>query len=256
MTGSNVQFRENPYITLGPAKRNNKRSGDQTLVSCVTVKTGIFLCRQNGKTFIVGNCPGDWLYSRLGDVATQVTARLGGSATQPATGDTMTSFPAVPFTVQVIVDYLNYRSEPSMDGKVNGQTGKGIFTIVEVKDGWGKLKSGVGWIWLENPTYCTVNKTTSTTKTVDELAREVLNGAWGNGEDRKQRLTAAGYDYSAVQTKVNELMGAKIPTKSIDELAREVIAGKWGNGADRKNRLTAAGYNYFAVQTRVNELLK
>ena len=255
VTGSNVQFRENPYITLGPAKRNNKRSGDQTLVSCVTVKTGIFLCRQNGKTFIVGNCPGDWLYSRLGDVATQVTARLGGSAVVNP-GDTVSSFPAVPFTVQVIVDDLNYRSEPSMNGKVNGQTGKGVFTIVEVKDGWGKLKSGVGWIWLENPAYCTVNKTTSTTKTVDELAREVIQGMWGNGQDRKDRLTAAGYDYSAVQAKVNELMGAKIPTKSIDELAREVIAGKWGNGADRKNRLTAAGYNYSAVQARVNELLK
>ena len=255
VTGSNVQFRENPYITLGPAKRNNKRSGDQTLVSCVTVKTGIFLCRQNGKTFIVGNCPGDWLYSRLGDVATKVTARLGGSAVVNP-GDTVSSFPAVPFTVQVIVDDLNYRSEPSMNGKVNGQTGKGVFTIVEVKDGWGKLKSGVGWIWLENPAYCTVNKTTSTTKTVDELAREVIQGMWGNGQDRKDRLTAAGYDYSAVQAKVNELMGAKIPTKSIDELAREVIAGKWGNGADRKNRLTAAGYNYSAVQARVNELLK
>lgn len=255
VTGSNVQFRENPYITLGPAKRNNKRSGDQTLVSCVTVKTGIFLCRQNGKTFIVGNCPGDWLYSRLGDVATQVTARLGGNAVVNP-GDTVSSFPAVPFTVQVIVDDLNYRSEPSMDGKVNGQTGKGVFTIVEVKDGWGKLKSGVGWIWLENPAYCTVNKTTSTTKTVDELAREVLNGAWGNGEDRKQRLTAAGYNYSAVQAKVNELVGAATPTKSIDELAREVIAGKWGNGADRKNRLTAAGYDYAAVQSRVNQILK
>ena len=255
VTGSNVQFRENPYITLGPAKRNNKRSGDQTLVSCVTVKTGIFLCRQNGKTFIVGNCPGDWLYSRLGDVATQVTARLGGSAVVNP-GDTVSSFPAVPFTVQVIVNDLNYRSEPSMDGKVNGQTGKGVFTIVEVKDGWGRLKSGVGWIWLENPSYCTVNKTTSTTKTVDELAREVLNGAWGNGEDRKQRLTAAGYDYSAVQAKVNELMGAATPTKSIDELAREVIAGKWGNGAERKNRLTAAGYDYSVVQNRVNQILK
>lgn len=201
------------------------------------------------------SCPGDWLYSRLGDVAAQVTARLGGS-TVVTPGDTVTSFPAVPFTAQVIVDDLNYRSEPSMDGKVNGQTGKGVFIIVEVKDGWGRLKSGVGWIWLENPSYCTVNKTTSTTKTVDELAREVLNGVWGNGEDRKQRLTAAGYDYNAVQAKVNELMGAATPTKSIDELAREVIAGKWGNGADRKNRLTAAGYNYSAVQARVNELLK
>ena len=42
-------------------------------------------------------------------------------------------------------------------------------------------------------------------KTVDELAREVINGKWGNGTDRKNRLTAAGYDYSAVQKRVNEL---------------------------------------------------
>lgn len=43
-------------------------------------------------------------------------------------------------------------------------------------------------------------------KTVDELAREVINGKWGNGTDRKNRLTAAGYDYSAVQKRVNELL--------------------------------------------------
>lgn len=44
------------------------------------------------------------------------------------------------------------------------------------------------------------------TKTVDELAQEVLDGKWGNGTDRKERLTAAGYDYSAVQAKVNALV--------------------------------------------------
>lgn len=43
-------------------------------------------------------------------------------------------------------------------------------------------------------------------KTVDELAREVINGKWGNGAERKNRLTAAGYDYSAVQKRVNELL--------------------------------------------------
>lgn len=43
-------------------------------------------------------------------------------------------------------------------------------------------------------------------KTVDELAREVINGKWGNETDRKNRLTAAGYDYSAVQKRVNELL--------------------------------------------------
>ena len=43
-------------------------------------------------------------------------------------------------------------------------------------------------------------------KTVDELAHEVIKGLWGNGTDRKNRLTAAGYDYRAVQDRVNELL--------------------------------------------------
>ena len=43
-------------------------------------------------------------------------------------------------------------------------------------------------------------------KTVDELAREVLDGKWGTGADRKKRLTDAGYDYAAVQKRVNELL--------------------------------------------------
>ena len=44
-------------------------------------------------------------------------------------------------------------------------------------------------------------------KTIEQLAYEVLAGLWGNGEERKQRLTAAGYDYAAVQAKVNEILG-------------------------------------------------
>lgn len=64
-----------------------------------------------------------------------------------------------PFVVKVLINDLNYRSEPSMKGKVKGQTGKGIFTIVEVSNNWGKLKSGLGWIWLGNPEYCTIQKT-------------------------------------------------------------------------------------------------
>lgn len=132
--------------------------------------------------------------------------------TTPAPADSVKTFPATPFTVRVIIDNLNYRSEPSMNGKVNGQTGIGTFTIMEVKNGWGRLKSGAGWIWLENPSYCTVGKTvaaankTSGTKTVDELAKEVIKGLWGNGSDRKAKLTAAGYDYAKVQKRVNELL--------------------------------------------------
>ena len=43
-------------------------------------------------------------------------------------------------------------------------------------------------------------------KTIDEIAHEVIRGLWGNGQDRKDRLTKAGYDYSTVQKRVNELI--------------------------------------------------
>lgn len=89
-------------------------------------------------------------------------------------------------------------------------------------------------------------------KTVEQLAKEVIDGKWGNGTDRKNRLTKAGYNYSEVQKKVNELVNKN----SIDTIAKEVIQGKWGNGTDRKNRLTKVGYNYREVQKRVNQLLK
>lgn len=43
-------------------------------------------------------------------------------------------------------------------------------------------------------------------KSVEEVAREVINGKWGNGAQRKERLTAAGYDYNEVQKMVNRLL--------------------------------------------------
>ena len=45
-----------------------------------------------------------------------------------------------------------------------------------------------------------------TLKSVDEIAKEVIKGKWSNGDERKAKLTSAGYDYSKVQTRVNELM--------------------------------------------------
>ncbi|WP_455057704.1 glucosaminidase domain-containing protein [Jutongia sp.] len=95
-------------------------------------------------------------------------------------------------------------------------------------------------------------------KSIDVIAKEVLAGAWGNGDDRKNRLTSAGYDYASVQAKVNELCGgskAPTPSKSVDEVAKEVINGKWGNGEERKTALKNAGYDYSAIQNAVNKLL-
>ncbi|KRN88734.1 1,4-beta-N-acetylmuramidase [Ligilactobacillus ceti] len=101
----------------------------------------------------------------------------------------------------------------------------------------------------------TTSKSVSKTKSVDELADEVLEGKWGNGNDRYNRLTNAGYDYDRVQDKVNEKLGITRTLKSVDTIAREVIHGDWGNGEERYNRLTNAGYDYDKVQTRVNELI-
>ena len=86
---------------------------------------------------------------------------------------------------------------------------------------------------------------------MSEIAKEVLAGAWGNGDARKQKLEAAGYNYSEVQTAVNKLCNKK----SVTTIAKEVIAGKWGNGNDRKKKLESAGYNYNEVQREVNRLL-
>ncbi len=103
-------------------------------------------------------------------------------------------------------------------------------------------------------------KTTSTTakKSVNTLAKEVLAGKWGNGTDRKNRLTKAGYDYNKVQAAVNKLVKASQMSADnvVNAVAHEVIAGKWGNGQERVDKLKAAGYDPDKIQKRVNELIK
>jgi hypothetical protein len=119
----------------------------------------------------------------------------------------------------------------------------------------GKFIRGFGVPKYNGTSNTTSTTTTTATKSVAEVAQEVIQGLWGNGDDRKTNLTNAGYDYSEVQKKVNELSGTSTPSKSVDEIAQEVINGKWGNGNDRKKALTDAGYDYDAVQAKVNSLL-
>lgn len=90
-------------------------------------------------------------------------------------------------------------------------------------------------------------------KTNEQIANEVLAGQWGNGEDRKNRLRAAGYDPAAVQNIVNRKLGGAPIKKSNEQVAAEVLGGLWGNGTNRKARLEAAGYDYNAIQDIVNK---
>ncbi len=92
----------------------------------------------------------------------------------------------------------------------------------------------------------------------ETIADQVIAGAWGNGDDRRNRLAVAGYDYAAIQAAVNQKLGigAAAPArKSNDQIANEVIVGNWGNGDDRKARLATAGYDYGTIQAIVNRKL-
>ena len=91
------------------------------------------------------------------------------------------------------------------------------------------------------------NSTPVPTKSVDELANEVIQGLWGNGQERKDRL---GDRYAEVQARVNEILAPALePSVDIVDLVRKTIRGDFGNGEDRRNAL---GSNYDEVQRQVN----
>lgn len=130
-------------------------------------------------------------------------------------------------------------------GKTGDQTGKEIYI-----HNYYELPGG----WARHLRYSGQNTEVAPDASIDTVAREVIAGKWGNGGSRKKLLTEAGYDYKAVQTKVNDILSGK-ELKSNGEIAREVIAGKWGNGDTRKQKLTGAGYDYSAIQKLVNQML-
>lgn len=85
-------------------------------------------------------------------------------------------------------------------------------------------------------------------KNIDQLANEVIQGLWGNGDDRKNRLTVAGYDYNAVQSKVDKMLSSVKEEVDILDLVRKTIRGDFGSGTARRNAL---GVNFSEVQRQV-----
>ena len=106
------------------------------------------------------SCPGDWLYSRLGDVASRVTSQLGGSSGGGSNSGSSGSYKTGLYKVNV--GDLNIRKGPGTNYGINGViTNKGTYTIVEIKNGsWGRLKSGAGWINISSA-YCSYVGATS-----------------------------------------------------------------------------------------------
>lgn len=94
-------------------------------------------------------------------------------------------------------------------------------------------------------------------KSNEEIANLVIRGDYGNGDERKKKLEAEGYNYNDIQKIVNEKLNAKKPAKkSNEEIAKLVIRGDYGNGEYRKKKLTKEGYDYTTIQALVNKMLE
>lgn len=161
------------------------------------------------------SCPGEYLYSRHSDIAAKVNALLGDSSGETAQTPTTQTL----YRVQVGA----YSKKANADAMLEKIKKAGFDTYMVQVDGLYKVQVGA-YSKKSNAdamaaklkasgfdTYITTKSGTAVSagtqkKSVTELAKEVIAGKWGNGSDRKNRLTQAGYDYAAVQAKVNELM--------------------------------------------------
>lgn len=153
------------------------------------------------------SCPGTYLYERHAQIASEVNKRLGSTNIKPA--------PEKPSGGLYRVQTGAFKSKTNADAMLAKVKAKGFDTyMVKVGDlykiqvGAFKVKANAEAMMkkLQAAGFSAfITTEEGADKSVDELAREVLQGKWGNGAERKKRLEAAGYDYAAVQKKVNQL---------------------------------------------------
>ena len=168
-------------------KRNGKRKllwlGDRNKTLNYTPKSDEMVLTVH-RWFANKSCPGGWLYARLGDLAAKVTAALGTGASADKAASQL------------------YRVRKSW---ADSKSQKGAFSVLANAKQCADSNKGYS-VFDGNGKKVYPADAPDTKKSVDAIAREVIRGYWGNGDERKQKLTAAGYDYSAVQKKVNELL--------------------------------------------------
>ena len=187
-----------------------KRNGKTKLIWIDDKNTALGYVPKDGEMLLTvhrwfanKSCPGEWLYSRLSDLANKVTNNLEGEPSKEETTDTL-------YKVQVGA----YKSKANATTRVNNLKIAGVDACIIESNGLYKVQAGSFKDKANAEKMVTKIKglgydcfiVGENIKTIDELASEVIKGLWGNGKDRKKRLTDAGYDYNKVQAKVNELM--------------------------------------------------
>lgn len=97
------------------------------------------------KYFAATDCPGRYLESKMGYIAKEVNKRLNKEL-----ATTNNSKAQLNKKVKVTAKTLNIREGAGTKYKINGVVKKDeVYTIIDEKSGWGKLKSGAGWISLK-----------------------------------------------------------------------------------------------------------
>lgn len=166
-------------------KRNGKKKllwlGDKTKTLNYSPKSDEMVLTVH-RWFANKSCPGDWMYSRMGNLASKVTAQLGGSTSGSTSGNAGGNTSSKPsgttttnYTVKITASDLNIRSGPGTNYSSKGFIKPGVYTIVAESDGtgaskWGKLKSGAGWISLD---YATKTGTASTSSAEVKVGSKV-----------------------------------------------------------------------------------
>lgn len=177
-------------------------------------------------------CPGPYVKPRLGDIREKARALLLGAPTKPTT-------------------------KPKVEGKTVSQLADEV--LRGLHGSGDKRKKSLGSRYAEVQAEVNRRITGSSkpsekpSKSIEELAREVIAGKHGHGADRAKSL---GAKYNAVQSEVNRQLNAKSDPKpakvDVARLAKAVIRGDYGSGNKRKKAL---GANYGAVQAEVNKIL-
>lgn len=170
------------------------------------------------KYYAATECPGPYLGGKFQYIADQVNARLGSSA-QPETPK-----PAAPESTGRLyrVQVGSFSKKAYAERKRQAVEAAGFQAYLACVDGalWRvqvgafaekanaeKLQAQLQKAGFSGYVTVLSGQTETAAKSVDQVAREVIQGKWGNGADRKQKLTAAGYDYAIIQAKVNALLG-------------------------------------------------
>lgn len=205
-------------------ENSNNQNGGNWSVSDATFDSLVKLCadiaKRNGlgklevgknltwhSMYASTSCPGDYLRSKMQELADKANAINGG---EPSPAPTPQPTPSSDFKVGDTVTlkkWVDYNGTPLMQTRE-------FYYISQINGDRAVLNADS----VNGAVYCAANTNNlvkvgeepapaPAKKSNEEIADEVIRGDWGNGQERYDRLTAAGYDYAAIQAIVNEKCG-------------------------------------------------